>query len=77
MIGKFITFARTRELAIDRMYRALSEYIIRGVATTIPFSRAIMRDPIFRQGRATTRYVEEFLNRTPKEHFSANQHLAP
>jgi acetyl-CoA carboxylase biotin carboxylase subunit len=77
MIGKVITFARTRELAIDRMYRALSEYIIRGIATTIPFSRAIMRDPIFRQGRATTRYVEEFLSRTPKDLFSANQHLAP
>jgi acetyl-CoA carboxylase, biotin carboxylase subunit len=67
MIGKVITYARTRELAIDRMYRALSEYLIRGVATTIPFCAAVMRDPLFRQGRATTRYVEEFLNRAPKD----------
>ena len=77
MIGKVITFARTRELAIDRMYRALSEYIVRGIATTIPFSAAVMRDPIFRQGRATTRYVEEFMNRVPKDLYSANPHPAP
>jgi acetyl-CoA carboxylase, biotin carboxylase subunit len=77
MIGKVITFARTRELAIDRMYRALSEYLIRGIATTIPFCRAIMRDPLFRQGRATTRYVEEFLSRTPKDLFSSNRHSEP
>jgi acetyl-CoA carboxylase biotin carboxylase subunit len=77
MIGKVITFARTRELAIDRMYRALSEYIVRGIATTIPFSAAVMRDPIFRQGRATTRYVEEFMNRVPKDLYSAKTHPAP
>jgi acetyl-CoA carboxylase biotin carboxylase subunit len=77
MIGKVITFARTRELAIDRMYRALSEYIVRGIATTIPFCAAVMRDPIFRQGRATTRYVEEFMNRVPKDLYSANPHPAP
>ncbi len=77
MIGKVITHARTRELAIDRMYRALSEYLIRGIATTIPFCAAVMRDPIFRQGRATTRYVEEFLNRAPKDLYSANPHPAP
>ncbi|MDR2981089.1 MAG: acetyl-CoA carboxylase biotin carboxylase subunit [Puniceicoccales bacterium] len=67
MIGKVITYGRSREVAMDRMYRALSEYIVRGVATTIPFSRAIMRDPVFRASGATTRYVEEFMGRTPKE----------
>jgi acetyl-CoA carboxylase biotin carboxylase subunit len=72
MIGKLITVARTRELAMDRMYRALSEYLIRGISTTIPFCRAVMRDPLFRQGRATTRYVEEFLTRSPADLFSAN-----
>ncbi len=77
MIGKVITCARTRELAIDRMYRALSEYLIRGIATTIPFCAAVMRDPIFRQGRATTRYVEDFIARAPKELYAANTHLAP
>ncbi len=70
MMSKVITFGRTRELALDRMYRALSEYLIRGVKTTIPFSMAVIRDPVFRQGAATTSYVEEFINRTPKNLFS-------
>ena len=70
MISKVITFGRSRELALDRMYRALSEYIIRGIKTTIPFSMAVIRDPVFRQGAATTSYVEEFINRSPKNLFS-------
>lgn len=69
MIGKVITFGRTRQLALDRMNRALSEYLIRGIRTTIPFSRAIINDPVFRNGGATTKYIEEFLNRTPKSSF--------
>jgi len=69
MIGKLLAFGHDRTTAIDRMYRALSEYIIRGVATTIPFCQAIMRDPVFRQGNATTKYVEQFIERSPKEVF--------
>lgn len=67
MIAKVITFGKTRELALDRMDRALGEYIIRGIKTNIPFSRAIIRDPTFRQGKATTKYVEEFIARVPKD----------
>jgi acetyl-CoA carboxylase biotin carboxylase subunit len=70
MIGKLITYGRDRNLAMDRMYRALSEYIIRGISTTIPFCRAIMQDPVFRSGQATTRYIEEYLDRTPKDIFN-------
>ncbi len=70
LVSKVITFGRTRELTLDRMYRALSEYIIRGIKTTILFSMAVIRDPVFRQGAATTGYVEEFINRTPKNLFS-------
>lgn len=66
MISKVITYGRTRDLALDRMYRALSEYIIRGIKTNIPFSKAIIQDPIFRQGEATTKFVEEFMERAPK-----------
>jgi len=69
MISKVITTGRTRDLALDRMHRALSEYIIRGIRTNIPFVRAIVKDPIFRQGEATTKFVEQFLARTPREHF--------
>jgi acetyl-CoA carboxylase biotin carboxylase subunit len=67
MIAKVMTFGRTRELALDRMDRALGEYLVRGIKTNIPFSRAIIRDPIFREGKATTKYIEEFLQRVPKD----------
>lgn len=66
MIAKVMTFGKTRELALDRMNRALGEYLIRGIKTNIPFSRAIIRDPVFREGKATTKYIEEFIARVPK-----------
>ena len=66
MISKVITYGRNRELALDRMDRALKEYIIRGIASNISFSRAIIKDPTFREGKATTKYIEEFLKRAPK-----------
>lgn len=67
MIGKLITFGETRRTAIERMHRALGEYIIRGIKTTIPFHRAIFTDPVFCSGKATTAYVQEFLTRTPTD----------
>ena len=70
MIGKLITSGRTRELALDRMYRALSEYIIRGVKTTIPFNMAVINDPTFRRVGATTNFIDEFLNGKPKDFFN-------
>ena len=69
MICKLIAHGRTRKIALDRMYRALSEYIIRGIDTNIEFLKAVILDPGFRQGEATTSYVEEFLSRAPKEVF--------
>ncbi|MFP6854803.1 MAG: acetyl-CoA carboxylase biotin carboxylase subunit, partial [Opitutales bacterium] len=73
MIGKVITHGRTRKIALDRMHRALSEYLIRGIKTNVPFAQAIILDPAFRQGEATTSYVEEFLKRTPKNLFSKDK----
>ena len=73
MISKVITYGRTRQIAIDRMYRALSEYIIRGVKTTIPLSLAIIQDPLFRQKGPNIGYVDEFLSRTPKDLFRNHQ----
>jgi acetyl-CoA carboxylase biotin carboxylase subunit len=49
------------------MDRALGEYLIRGIKTNIPFSRAIIRDPQFREGKYTTKFIEEFLERVPKD----------
>lgn len=71
MVAKLISVGATRQKALDRMHRALGEYIIRGIHTTIPVCRAIMKDPAFRQGGATTKYLEDFFERTPKELWSA------
>jgi acetyl-CoA carboxylase biotin carboxylase subunit len=70
MIGKLICYGRDRKTALERTYRALSEYIIRGVKTTIPLHKAIMSDPVFIEGKATTAYMEEFTKRTPPDLFS-------
>ncbi len=70
MIGKLICFGSTRKVALERAYRALSEYLVRGIKTTIPLHKAIMADPLFIEGKATTAYMEEFLTRTTPELFS-------
>ena len=49
------------------MYRALSEYLIRGIDTNIEFVKAVILDPAFRQGEATTAYVRRISYRAPKE----------
>ncbi len=61
MIGKLITVARTRDEAIDTMYRALSEYVIDGVKTTIPFHLQLMKNEDFRKGNFTTKFLETFV----------------
>jgi acetyl-CoA carboxylase biotin carboxylase subunit len=66
MIGKLITYGRSREVAIERMYRALSEYLIRGIHTTIPLQKAIISDARFQAGEATTAFMEEFMKNPPK-----------
>ncbi|TBR19992.1 MAG: acetyl-CoA carboxylase biotin carboxylase subunit [Chitinophagaceae bacterium] len=60
MIGKLITVARTRNEAIDTMYRALSEYVIEGIKTTIPFHLQLMQDERFRSGNFNTKFLENF-----------------
>ncbi len=62
MIGKLITVGRDRAEAMNRMSRALSEYMITGVKTTIPFEQAILQDPDFRRGNYTTNFVERILS---------------
>ena len=60
MIGKLITVAQSREEAIDTMHRALSEYVIEGIHTTIPFHLQLMKNPAFRSGNFTTKFLESF-----------------
>ena len=60
MIAKLITTAQTREEAINKMKRALDEFIIEGVKTTIPFHRQLMEDPDYVKGDYTTKFMESF-----------------
>jgi acetyl-CoA carboxylase, biotin carboxylase subunit len=60
MIAKIITVARTREEAINTMSRALSEYVIEGVKTTIPFHQQLMKNEDFISGNFTTKFLETF-----------------
>ncbi|MCO4293596.1 acetyl-CoA carboxylase biotin carboxylase subunit [Solitalea sp. MAHUQ-68] len=60
MIAKLITVAQTREEAISTMERALSEFVIEGIKTTIPFHLKLMQDPNFRAGNFTTKFMETF-----------------
>ena len=69
MIGKLICYGDTRKIALQRSYRALSEYLVRGIKTTIPLHKAIMSDPVFIEGKATTAYMEDFMSRTPTDLF--------
>ena len=60
MIAKVIAVAQTREEAINTMERALSEYVIEGVKTTIPFHMQLMKNEDFRKGNFTTKFIESF-----------------
>lgn len=60
MIAKLIVTAQSREECIVRMNRALDEFIIEGVKTTIPFHKKLMNDPVFRSGVYSTKFLETF-----------------
>jgi acetyl-CoA carboxylase biotin carboxylase subunit len=60
MVAKLIVSARTREEVIVRMKRALQEFVIEGVKTTIPFHIKLMDDPQFQSGKFTTKFLESF-----------------
>ncbi len=60
MIAKLIVVHQTREEAIDKMLRALQEYVIEGVKTTLPFHIQLMQDENFRKGNYTTKFLEGF-----------------
>jgi acetyl-CoA carboxylase biotin carboxylase subunit len=61
LISKLITVAQTREEAITKMERALEEYYIEGVMTTIPFHQQLMKNADFRAGNFTTKFMETFV----------------
>jgi len=60
MIGKLIVSAFSREEVLDKMSRALDEFVIEGIKTTIPFLRKLMKNEQFRSGKYSTRFLEEW-----------------
>jgi acetyl-CoA carboxylase biotin carboxylase subunit len=67
MIGKVIARGKDRHEAMDIMSRALSEFMITGVTTTIPFEQAILQDPNFRRGTYSTTFLEQLLGGARRE----------
>ena len=65
MIGKLIVSAQTREEALAKMERALSEYVIEGIHTTIPFHLQLLQNEKFRAGEYTTKFLEDFELKKP------------
>jgi acetyl-CoA carboxylase biotin carboxylase subunit len=65
MIAKLITTAQTRQEAINKMKRALDEFVIEGVKTTIPFHRQLMDDPAYVEGNYTTAFMDTFKMNDP------------
>ena len=63
MIGKLICWGRDRNEARRRMYRALKEYVVTGIETTIPFHQEIVEDEVFMSGNFNTGFIEEFYQR--------------
>ncbi len=66
MIAKLITTAQTREEAINKMKRALDEFVIEGIKTTIPFHRQLMDEPDYVAGNYTTAFMESFKMNDPE-----------
>jgi len=63
MISKLATWGRTRMEAVERMRRALDEYAVGGIKTTLPFFREVMRDEEFVAGRLDTGFISRFNER--------------
>ena len=67
MIGKLIVYGRTREGALMRLKRALEEYVIDGMKTTIPLHQKLLNDPDIQNGDYTIKWLEEWLARQDEE----------
>jgi acetyl/propionyl-CoA carboxylase alpha subunit len=59
MIAKLIVHGATREQAIERALKALEQFHVKGIKTTIPYAKAVLNHPVFQSGKATTSFVEK------------------
>ncbi len=71
MIGKLIAFGHDRATAMDRMSRALDEFVIHGIKTTVPIGQAILKDPDFRRGPLQHSFCRGLLQAAPVDPASA------
>ena len=67
LLGKLISYGKDRREALDKMSRALGEFMITGVKTTVPFEQAILQDPNFRRGVYSTNFIEQLLGGARRE----------
>jgi acetyl-CoA carboxylase biotin carboxylase subunit len=67
MIGKLIVYGRNREECIMRLKRALEEFVVEGMKTTIPLHQKLVRDPEFFAGDYTIKWLEQWLARPAAE----------
>jgi acetyl-CoA carboxylase biotin carboxylase subunit len=68
LIAKLVTWGRDRTEAVTRMQRALAEYIIIGIHTTIPFHQQVMENPGFREGTIDTTFIDRLFSGAPEGH---------
>jgi acetyl-CoA carboxylase biotin carboxylase subunit len=73
MISKLAAYGKDRAEAIDRMRRALQEYEVGGIKTTLPFFREIMEDPEFIEGRLDTGFISRFNERKKAKEISQTE----
>ncbi|HET9531465.1 MAG TPA: acetyl-CoA carboxylase biotin carboxylase subunit, partial [Blastocatellia bacterium] len=64
LLAKLCVWAETREAAIKRLARALDEYTVEGIRTTLPFFRAVVHNPQFQSGDFDTGFIDDFLSRS-------------
>ena len=75
LLAKLCVWAETREEAIDRLSRALGEYTIEGIRTTLPFFRAVVASSDFRAGRLDTGFIDRFWNGESREKRAADEQV--
>ncbi|HSE41715.1 MAG TPA: acetyl-CoA carboxylase biotin carboxylase subunit [Acidobacteriota bacterium] len=76
LLSKLVAWGRNREEAIERMRRALEEYLVAGIKTTIPFYQRVLRDPSFQKGNVTTSFIEDFFTREKISVDGSYEHIA-
>ena len=67
MTGKLIVYGTTRERCIMRLKRALEEFVVDGMKTTVPLHQAIIQDPAFLDGEYTIKWLERWLDEQAAE----------